>query len=344
MIEIDGSYGEGGGQILRTSLTLSALTAKPFRIHSIRLGRSNPGLRAQHLSAVRALAEICSARVHGDEVGSTELTFEPSELKAGEYRFDIGTAGSTSLVIQTIFLPLAFSGLSSVTIKGGTHNPFSPCYEYLEWQWLPALERMGFRASLSLKRVGFYPQGGGGMRLRVRPRETLRPLVLTERGELRTVRGISAVGRLPLSIAERQRRRAERKLRRTGVTVEIETREVDSRSPGTYICLQARFQHWSATYFSLGAPRKPAEKVADEASTELLSFIESGAVVDHHLADQIILPASLIAGESRFTTNRITNHLLTNTYVIERFLPVETRIVGEKDSPGTITLRGSTDW
>jgi len=356
LIRIDGSYGEGGGQILRTSLTLSALTGKPFVIENIRIKREQPGLRPQHLTAVRAAAEICAARLSGAEVGSLELRFEPAGLKGGEFCFDVGTAGSTALVLQTVFLPLCFAGGSSeVILRGGTHNPMAPCYEYLEWQWLPMVKLMGYSASLAMKRPGFYPRGGGEMRLRVNGREPRlasrespgkwteagprpgtgdtqlhRPLSLLDRGELRYVRGLSAVARLPMSIAERQRRRAEHELQRLGTRVEIETKEVPSRSPGTYICLLAKFDHTSACCFSLGAPRKPAEQVGHEAASELLDFCRSEGAVDEHLADQLLLPAAVIEGETSYTTTTVTQHLLTNAYVIQQFTSARITIQNDK--------------
>ena len=169
MIEIDGSLGEGGGQVLRSALSLSILTRQPFHIYNIRLGRKTPGLKAQHLKAVDAAAAISHAVVEGARLDSTSLTFSPGELRTGRYKFEIGTAGSTSLVLQTVFLPLSLSGsASSVMITGGTHVPWAPCYHYLEWQWLPVIHHLGFDLSLSLEQAGFYPQGGGRISATIR--------------------------------------------------------------------------------------------------------------------------------------------------------------------------------
>lgn len=183
VISIDGSHGEGGGQILRTALSLSAVTGKPFAIENIRARRSKPGLMRQHLTAVKAAAAICGAKADGAEVGSTRLRFEPGSLKAGEYAFNIGSAGSTSLVLQTVLPPLALAdGASRVTLQGGTHNTGAPPFEFLDRAFLPLIRRIGFNADVELRRFGFYPAGGGEVRVEIQAPSTLEPLVIDERG------------------------------------------------------------------------------------------------------------------------------------------------------------------
>ncbi|NNG47233.1 MAG: RNA 3'-phosphate cyclase, partial [Deltaproteobacteria bacterium] len=206
MIEIDGSHGEGGGQILRTALSLSCLTGKPFRIVNIRKGRKKPGLAPQHLVSVRAASEISGAQVSGDRQGSVELVFSPGEVKGGDFSLDVGTAGSTILVLQSIVPALLFTrGKSTVTVRGGTHVPFSPSFHYAASVLVPALGRLGAKLSLSIGSYGFYPKGGGAIRSEIFPSEGIRPLGLPERGKIHAVTGWSAAGNLPLSIARRQR-------------------------------------------------------------------------------------------------------------------------------------------
>jgi len=320
MIVIDGSMGEGGGQILRSALTLSLVTGQPISITSIRAGRKKPGLRPQHLAAARAAAAIGQARLTGDALGSRELTFEPGGVKGGEHRFEVGTAGSTSLVLQTIFLPLALGNSpSQVTITGGTHVPWSPSYHYLAGVWLPMMRRIGLEAELSWSSAGYYPAGGGEIRARIQPSGPIQPLDLRDRGELRRVEGVSLVSNLPRHIAERQRRRAEQMLASLEVPIAIEEQQPPSPGKGTAVCLQARFDHSIAGFTGLGAPGKPAERVADEAVSAFWAFLHGDGAVDRYLADQILLPLALARGESRYRTEQFTRHLLTQAAVIRAF-------------------------
>jgi RNA 3'-terminal phosphate cyclase (ATP) len=342
MIRIDGSFGEGGGQILRSALTLAAARGVGVRIENIRARRPKPGLRAQHLAAVRAAARICNADVTGDRIGSRELTFEPGEVAAGEYRFEIGTAGSAALVLQTVFLPLAMAGGASlVTVCGGTHNPWAPCFEYLQRCWLAALEPMGVRAELHLDRAGFYPAGGGRIEARIPPAPPpaeWRPIRLERRGELRALTGFSAVANLPTRIGQRQQRRAVERLESLGLAGRIERVQLEADSPGTVLFLHLQFEQGSAAFFGLGARGKPAERVADEAVDALAEYWRTEAPVDPHLADQLLLPAALCAGESCFATSRLTDHLRTNAHVIERLLARRITIDGAAGAAGTVTV------
>ena len=344
MVEIDGSLGEGSGQILRTGLTLSILTRQPLRISNIRLKRKNPGLQPQHLKAVDAAAAICTASVNGAALNSTSLMFEPGSIRTGRYRFDIGTAGSTSLVFQTVALPLSLaSSASSIIITGGTHNPWSPCFHYLSMHWLHFLQRSGLDMSLQMELAGFYPQGGGRIISTIRPCKEIRPLVLAGRGKINRIYGVSAVANLDLSIAKRQKTRAIQRLMSYDPEIKIVTTNMASRFKGTMLLLIGEFfysgnGYTQCCYFSLGALRKPAELVADEAVDEFIYFYATPAAIDQYLADQLLLPLSLAAGESLLHTARITSHLLTNAAVIHAFSLARVEITGSLGEPGMIKI------
>ncbi len=334
MLEIDGARGEGGGQVLRSSLTLSAITGKPFHIRNIRLNRSRPGLRPQHLNAVEGVAEICKAGVTGAVIGATELIFQPGPASARTYRFDIGTAGAASLVLQTILPVLVRAEQKSVvTVSGGTHVPWSPCFEYLAWHWSSFLDHAGIEVDLTMEQAGFYPRGGGVVRAEIHPAAVVRPIVMTERGELVGIRGLSASAALPDHIADRQRRQALKRLADRYPVSGIETSRLAAHSPGTVLLLLARFEQGQCCFFGLGEKGKPAERVADEAVDQLENFLATGAAVDHFLADQLLLPLALAAEPSRFTTSRVSRHLLTNAEVVRLFLPVEITVRERTDRP-----------
>ena len=340
LLHIDGSFGEGGGQILRTSLSLSCITGRPFEIHSIRANRSKPGLRPQHLQCVKAAAQICGGHVRGAEVGASRITFEPGEVQPGEYRFDIGTAGSTSLVFHTVVYPLSFAaGPSKVTITGGTHNPMSPCYHYLKLAWAPLLNEIGFSIDLDMKRAGFYPQGGGEIRATLEPAGTLKPIRLTDRGRLTEIRGLSTVADLPGHIIRRQADRAAAKLEALGLQCDVERRSMPAVSKGTMLLVNATFERGRACYFGLGEIRKRAERVADEACRDLGRFLESDATVDEHLADQLLLPLAFCEGESVFRTPVVTQHLVTNAEVVRMFWPVTVE-AGRVGQEGLVRIAG----
>jgi len=340
LITIDGSFGEGGGQILRTSLTLSALTGKPFYMQNIRLKRANPGLQPQHLASVKAAAQITSASVEGAEKGSTTLKFIPQRLKAGDYRLDIQTAGSTSLVLQTITLPLSLIDRpSQVIITGGTHVPWSPCHHYLQLQWAPYMRKIGLEIELELRRAGFYPQGGGEIRAKINPAKELSSLNILERGSLKLIRGISAFANLDISVAERQKRQAEVRLKGRYLPHEISIERMPAKGKNTAMVLLAQFEHSQGCYCALGARGKRAERVADEACDALLGFLKTSGVVDEHLADQLLLPLALAKGESQFKTPRVTNHLITNVEIIKKFLPVEIEVRGEVGEEGVVRIK-----
>jgi RNA 3'-terminal phosphate cyclase (ATP) len=341
MIQIDGSAGEGGGQILRTALALSLLTGKAIEIKNIRSRRPKPGLLPQHVKAIEAAAAIGSAHVEGAQLQSSHLLFEPTTIRSGEFHFDVGTAGSTPLVLQTIFLPLSFAQTSSsVTLIGGTHVPWSPCFHYLDLHWLKYMKQIGFDAELKLELAGFYPFGGGRMRADMRPPLKLMPLNLTKRGALKTIRGISAIAGLAQSVAERQRHQALKRLKDLCQDTAIEIIEMPSRFRSTMLLLIANFEESQSCFFGLGALGKRAERVADEAVDELREFLASDGAIDHRLADQLVLPLALVPGVSELRPDKITNHLITNADVIRMFWPVEIE-VREDGQPGSVRIKGS---
>ncbi|GAB4506068.1 MAG: RNA 3'-terminal phosphate cyclase [Anaerolineales bacterium] len=332
VLEIDGSYGEGGGQILRTALSLAVALGRPFRMRRIRAGRPKPGLRPQHLVAVRAAAAISGAAVEGDRVGSQDLLFAPQHRPAGgDCTFDVGateaggSAGAVSLVFQALFLPLALAGAPShLTLVGGTHVPWSPPFHYLAHVYLPAVAALGYRADLAIQRWGWYPKGGGVVQASIQPRDATegaaRSLDWTRRGRLTRVWGISAASNLPEHIVQRQKVQALEMLRKAGLRAEIEEAEAPAMGFGTVVFLVAEYERGIGGFTAYGALRKPAERVAEEAARELIRFHETKAAVDEHLADQLLLPAVLVGADVAFTTPRATDHLRTNAWAIEQFL------------------------
>jgi len=330
MVEIDGSEGEGGGQVLRTSLALSLLTGRPFHLRNVRARRKKPGLQPQHLMSVRAAAKVGRAHVQGDCLGSLNLVFEPGEVSAGSYRFDIGTAGSTSLVLHTLYLPLALRAKapSHLTLVGGTHVLASPCFHFLQTTWRAHLEGMGLPIELKLVRPGFYPRGGGIVEATVHPCSRLKALHIGKRGKA-FIRGFSIVAGLPEDIARRTARRAIQRLKAKRLSSEI-TIESWPGGPGAGLGLVLETEPIPVLFFGLGERGKPADKVADEAVDQVLEYLEGGeAAVDCHSADQIVLPLALATGSSSFQVSEVTQHLLTNIAVIKQF--VERNVVCEGD-------------
>lgn len=346
LLTIDGALGEGGGQILRTAVGLAAAWpgVAGVRMVNIRANRPKPGLRPQHLTAVHAAAEVCDGRLNGASAGAGSLTFRPGRPRAGQYRFDVGTAGSTMLVLQTV-LPalLTAEGDSEVVITGGTHNPFAPCFEYLRDVFLPLASAANAAMAVTLERAGFYPAGGGRIRCQVRglgDRRHLGPLRLTSRGQVRAVEGISAAAEsLPAHIVQRQSDRLLDRLRQADLRGDIEQARWPADSPGTVVFVRAVFQRSLGGFFALGRRGKPAETVADEAADELLGFLAADGAVDPHAADQLITLLALAPGTSELTTTRITPHLLTNAEVVRRITGRQVVIEGQPDSPGKVILK-----
>jgi RNA 3'-terminal phosphate cyclase (ATP) len=349
MLTIDGSYGEGGGQVLRTSLALSAITAQAVHINNIRAGRRKPGLQPQHLTSVRAAAKVCDAEAEGAKLDSQTLTFVPrSPPRPGTYTFDVaqaakgGSAGSVSLILQTILVPLSLGeGTSQVTLRGGTHVAWSPPFDYVKRVYLPALARMGVKAKVNIRKWGWYPVGGGEVKLTVEGQgqaSALMGLDLSRRRQLLRVRGLSASSNLPKHIRLRQEKAALQALRSGGVNARIDVVDAPAKGQGTIVFLWAEFEHAGAGFTSLGERGKPAERVAEEAALELLSFLQGEAALDRHLADQLVLPMALASGPSHFTTECVTQHLLTNAWVVNQFLPGRVDVEGGEGQAGVCRI------
>ena len=345
MIHIDGSHGEGGGQILRTALSLAAIIGLDVEISSIRAGRRRPGLMAQHLTGARAVAEITQGELEGAALGSQEITFRPGRIAGGRYRFDVSearaSAGSTGMIFQSIAPVLAFAEApSEVILKGGTHTEWAPPTDYLKDVFLPTVSGMGLDAELRTETWGWYPVGGGTVRVHVHPLHALRPLDLSERGDLVALTGCSVVSDLPLSIARRQRLQLRKRLNENGLDAKIELLDAPSSGKGTFVFLLARFEHIVAGFSSLGSKGLPAERVADQAADEFLAYIASNGATDPHLADQLILYMALAEGCSRFTTSQVSQHLLTNLWVTEQLIPAAFNVEGKIGEQGQIVVEG----
>lgn len=338
MVRLDGSYGEGGGQLVRTALSLAALLGESVKITDIRAGRAKPGLRPQHLTAVKALAQISHGEVAGAALGSRELTFKPRAIRGGAYFFDVaektGSAGAVTLVAQAL-LPalLAAQEKSTLTIRGGTHVAWSPPAHYLIQVFLPALAELAARASLTLNRWGWYPRGGGEVRLTVEPSGRLQGAHWLSPPEPAAFQALSAASRVPYHVIQRQAKRLKERL---GERLPVAEQEADSLDPGSFVFL------WGprAGFHALGARGKPAEQVADEAAEAFLSFQHRGLALDRRLADQLVLYLALAQGPSGFTTEAITRHLITNIWVIEEFLGPTFQVRGSLGEPGTIACAG----
>ncbi len=342
LVTIDGSYGEGGGQILRTSLTLSVLTGRPVEITKIRAGRSKPGLQPQHLASVRAAAAISAADLDGTEAGSTRLRFNPqASATPGSYHFEIGTAGAVTLVAQTILLPLALAPAPShVTITGGTHVPHAPTMEYLAEVYGSLLAEHGLRAVFATPNAGFFPRGGGQLDLQIKPTAELTPLIRTERGAMRSLTAKIVTARLPPDVAARGEAEVRKRLRLPGGELRVETHASASPGPGAAVVLIADCEGSRAGFSAIGARGKPMEAVGAEACDAFETWRRSGAACEEHLADQLALPMALIPAVSRWTTSRVTEHLRTMLWVLPQFLPVEAALEENKDGSGTVRLLG----
>ncbi|UCH75541.1 MAG: RNA 3'-phosphate cyclase [Rhodospirillales bacterium] len=326
---IDGAHGEGGGQIVRSSVAFSAMLARPVRIENIRAGRRKPGLAAQHVTAIRAAAAICGARVSGDALGSHNLEFSPRHrVRAGHYAFDVaearegGSAGAAGLVLQTVLLPLALTtGDSRVAVEGGTHTAWSPPFDYLDTVWLPALHRLGVTIELRLESWGWFPLGKGCIEAMIRGRGPCRlaPVDCLERGELVEIRGRAVAANLPAHIPQRMSDRARALLEDLRVPIRIAPLRVRAACAGAGIFLTAVYQHVRCGFSALGARGKSSETVAEDAVAALLSHHRSGAALDLHLGDQILAALAFSHGPSSFSVESVTRHLRTNAWLIEQF-------------------------
>jgi RNA 3'-terminal phosphate cyclase (ATP) len=349
---IDGAHGEGGGQLVRSALALAAASGRSIRLLNVRAKRRNPGLAAQHVTVARALATLCAASLSGDRIGSASLEFAPRRpVQAGAYAFDAaaaregGSAGAVTLILQALLVPLALaSGSSQLVIKGGTHVAFSPSFDHASDAWLPTLSAMGVTARVKLVRFGFYPAGGGEVRADIEGRvgAPFKALIAEKRDPLKAVRGRSLAANLPSHIAQRMADRARSLLEAAGIRSMVEPARVTAVSPGAHLFLLADHGATCAGFGALGAPGKASERVAEEAVAELLAFESGSAALDRYLADQVLLPAAFAGTPSRFSTERITSHLVTNAWVIERFGQARIVLEGREGEPGQVTIVPNT--
>lgn len=320
IIQIDASQGEGGGQILRTALALSIITRQAVQLNHIRVKRSKPGLMRQHLTCVRAAQAISDAVVTGDSLGSTSLSFTPRTIKSGDYHFAIGTAGSCALVLQTVLWPLLFADKgSTITIEGGTHVPMSPSFEFLEFCFLPALQKMGVQVSIELLKHGFYPGGGGQLCAKIAPWTDRNALSLNQRGERISQHGLCLIANLDQSIADKQLSEVRRYLNWNTEDV-IHQGLRNSHGVGNALILSAQHTEHTEIVSAYGDKSKSSEFVAQQACTEMKHYLASGAAVGEHLADQLLIPLALVGGS--FTTNVVSTHFKTNCAIIQQFLNV----------------------
>ena len=315
-VVIDGSQGEGGGQMLRTSLSLSAAYGKPFEMLNIRAKREKPGLKRQHLTCVRAVTQICGAQVEGDEVGSMRLSFKPGKIKGGTYQFDIGTAGSVTLVAQTVIpVLLRADEPSTVTITGGTHVPFAPIWEFFAETYLPELRKMGARVEAELEQCGFYPAAGGVMKLRIWPYdEAKRPerYDLTDLGAYKggTVEGV--VSHISRSIAEAEVGIVGNQMR--DLALERSVRDVDALGPGNYCCVRLRYDRATVIISAIGTYGKSRKAVANEVVQQIRDFVKSGKACEKHLADQLLVPLHLFIGTELEWSDGWQNYIDVNAW------------------------------
>ena len=321
ILHIDGSQGEGGGQVLRTSLALSLITQMPICIENIRAKRAKPGLLRQHLTAVRAASEIGNAIVEGDAIRSQSLTFIPGKVAGGDYKFSIGTAGSTLLVLQTVLPPLILADAPSVIeIEGGTHNSMAPSFDYIERVFLPLLKKMGCDINLYLERAGFYPAGGGKIRVEITPAKSLKPVKILERGELVAIRAYAVLCNLPDEIAQRELKILTEKLELSMDEVHIQ-RYDDALGAGNVLSIKCCSQSITELFTAFGEKGLAAEEVAKKALKEVQRYLKSDAPIGDYLADQLLLPMAL-AENGSFRTTSLSRHFTTNQAIIQKFLDV----------------------
>ena len=335
MISIDGSLGEGGGQILRTSLALSAALGIPFTISNIRKGREKPGLMRQHLTAVQAAKRICDAQVSGDAVGSTQLTFEPGALHGGEFHFPIGTAGSTTMVMQAILPALMVAPQPTrVTIEGGTHQTHAPSFDFFARALVPLMNRMGPRVEARLERHGFYPAGGGRIVVDVMPATSLLPLNLLSRGGRGKPTLSILLAKLPMNIAERERERVLAKL-----TIDAPPQCMhfidSSHSPGNVVLIDVPCEHVTEVFTGIGEVGRLAESVVDHVVNEVRQYIASEAALARHLADQVMVPMAIAAMLTKqsggsFTTLPLSLHAKTNLQTIAAMTGITCEASGDR--------------
>lgn len=337
---IDGSQGEGGGQIVRSSLALALVTGRPVAIENIRAGRDKPGLMRQHLTAVQAAAAVCGGTTNGAEIGSSALSFEPQPVRAGQHHFRVGTAGSATLVLQTILPALLIAeGRSTLVLEGGTHNPWAPPFDFLDKAFLPLVNRMGPRVVATLDRYGFYPAGGGRFTVTIEPCPRLTGFQLLERGPITSRRARAIVANLPAHIATREVRRILDKLTWDRSTCDVE--QVASQGPGNIVCVEIGSEPVTEVFTSCGRAGTKAERVADEVVRQVRDYLSTEAPVGPFLADQLLLPLGISAWQARqdgrpgggaFCTLPLTRHSTTHLDILRQFLDIEIEVVPSEDA------------
>lgn len=324
VVEIDGSRGEGGGQILRTSLALAILTRRPLRVQRIRAGRKRPGLQRQHIACVEAAAQLCHAQVHGAELDSQTLEFTPGVDWADRITIDIGTAGSATLVVQTILVPALITGRPfHATVIGGTHNPLAPPFEFLDRVFLPHLRAMGAHVSLTLEKHGVFPGGGGRLALDIRPASKLTPIAVVEAGPVTGTRATAIVARLPTHVAERELAIARQQFK----IAPEDCQTIDVRG-GPANVLMIEIERAGSREIATGHGEKGlrAELVAERACADMRSYLDADVPIGTHLADQLLLPMAVARGGRFRTLGPLTLHATTNIETIQQFLDVPIRI------------------
>lgn len=350
LVEIDGSMGEGGGQMLRSSLALSMVTGRPVKLHNIRAKRSNPGLMRQHLAAVNAAIDVSNAAHSDVKLGSKELIFEPNAVNGLHRTFQIGSAGSCTLVLQTILPALILAtDESKVTVEGGTHNPMAPPFEFLERAYLPIINAMGPEVSIELLRHGFYPKGGGKVQAVVRPSKSLQGIVLDESGDLKLRSANACLSRLPMHIAEREISKLKQLLK--WKSNECHAHDFDAICEGNYAFVELKYDQVTEVFSAIGARGKPAESVARELAEEVQEYLSWNVPVGRHLADQIMLPMAIGAWQARqaatppmhrvggsFITGPLTDHSRTHIDVIKAFMDINIRVESIDDVRNRVTI------
>ena len=350
-IMIDGSQGEGGGQIIRSAMALSVLSKTPIHITNIRAGRKKPGLKRQHVTSVEAVAEVCggSATLTGAMLESSELMFEPGTPHAGSYHFSIGTAGSATLVLQTVLpILLMADGPSTIAIEGGTHNDMAPPFDFLDRCFLPFVRATGATVDLTLNRHGFYPAGGGKLTAQIDPPEFPAGFDVLQRGKATTRRARALLSKLPDDIGERQLKTVERLLRWPSSHVDSHVERVQSSGPGTVCMVELGFEHVTEIFTGVGRRGLTSEKLAKALAKQAQRYLDHGAPVDEHLADQLLMPLALSASlditapvqrGGSFRTGPLSLHTVTHIDVITRFLPVAITVDENTDNTHTIHVR-----
>ncbi len=342
MITIDGSHGEGGGQIVRTALALSLVTGRPFRVEAVRAGRRKPGLMRQHLTALNAAAEIGAAQVSGNTIGSQAFSFAPQAIHPGRYHYAIGSAGSCTLVLQTILPALVIAGgASEIILEGGTHNPFAPPFDFLARAFLPLVARMGPQIEAVLEKPGFFPAGGGRFRVSITPVPRLNPLHLVERGGIRRQTARAAVSNLPLSIARRELKVVGRQLGWPSESLKAVAVD-DAQGPGNVLTLAVESDSLTEVFTGFGERGVSAEKVAARAAGQVRDYLARNVPVGRYLADQLLVPLAM-AGGGKFRTLPPSRHTRTNIDIIQHFLDIAIAARETEDGSWEIRVRPPSD-